>query len=154
MPLGVDCCAASTPGCCNTRPDFDIETSSSFNSRGPYDITSLMQYRADAFAIDSSHPTIKAVGPGIVVPLTNPSIPSSQDFDRICSIYSPFCPNARRCTALGCPNRCAIIPPCPGNIRCTGLPVFAPRCCEAGELNLFCRQARERCTREGCDFLL
>jgi hypothetical protein len=149
MPPGVDCCATSTPGCCNTRPNFDIESSSLFNSRGPNDITSLMQYKVDAFATDSSNPTMKAVGPGIVVPLTNPSLPSSQDFDRICSMYSPWCLKARKCTSIGCPDHCAIITPCPGNPRCSGLPVFAPRCCEAGELNFLCRQARERCTREG-----
>ena len=150
MPAGSNCCSP-VPGCCGHLSDFDIIDAPGFDWTGPYDINSTMEYRADAFALPGTDTLISA-GVGVVVPLSNIGFPSPLDFDRVCKMYAPWCPQAQACAAIDCPNHCQHIPVCDGSPICSG-----PRpkiCCGGREWNEQCDAKRRACSSAGCDFLL
>jgi len=86
MPAGATCCGAFPAGCCLQKHNFDIQTGADYS--GAYDIASIMQYRADAFAIPGTF-TLTPAAPGIVVPSMNVQTISSLDVARICKLYNP-----------------------------------------------------------------
>jgi hypothetical protein len=150
MPEGSNCCSP-VPGCCGHLGDFAILTDSAFDWTGPYDINSTMEYRADGFALPGTD-TLTPARAGVVVPVNNIGYPSPLDFDRVCKLYAPWCPQAKACAAMHCPVVCEHIPVCDGAPLCSG-----PRpllCCEGRELNQQCDAKRGACASAGCDFLL
>ena len=151
MPAGKTCCDGGLPaGCCSTIGNFNIIDTGSVDRNGPYDVTSIMQYRADAFARAGTN-TLTPAAPGVIIPTTNPSNPSTRDFNRICKLYSAFCPKAAPCRAADCPTTCAIINFCNKPSLCNS--DFAPPCCNAEELNEACLAKRAQCATMDCDFL-
>lgn len=150
MPAGSNCCSP-VPGCCGHLSDFDIIDAPGFDWTGPYDINSTMEYRADAFALPGTDTLISARA-GVVVPLSNIGFPSSLDFDRVCKMYAPWCPQAQACAAINCPNLCQHITVCDGSPICSGL---RPKiCCKGREFNEQCDAKRRACSSAGCNFLL
>jgi len=128
MPAGKTCCDTGLPtGCCSSVGNFNIRTSTSYDSSGPYDVTSIMQYSSVAFAIPGTNTLTPAVA-GVVIPSSNPSTPSARDYDRICKLYKGSCPKAISCTTAGCPAQCTVV-------------------------NQTCLDKRAQCTSLGCDFL-
>ncbi|KAF9538869.1 zincin [Agrocybe pediades] len=93
MPQGGNCCGTSYPnGCCKQKADFTVAYD--FNSAGPYDITSVMQYRANAFALPGKN-TLVAAAPGVHVPTHNIDKLSNGDIRRICQLYNDRGENCR-----------------------------------------------------------
>ncbi|KAF9546890.1 hypothetical protein CPC08DRAFT_715926, partial [Agrocybe pediades] len=87
MPFGTNCCSSSYPtGCCGQKYNFNIVYGQDYS--GPYDPYSLMQYRADAFAIPGRDTMVPA-RPGGYVPRTNPNKVSFWDLKRVCKLYAP-----------------------------------------------------------------
>jgi len=60
-----------------------------FDHSGDYRVTSIMQYRADAFAARGKI-TLEGIWPD-VVPNFNPSFPDTVNHERICKVYSQQC---------------------------------------------------------------
>jgi len=90
LPLGATCCGNLVLGCCEAASNFDTPAGVNDFS-GPYDTTSIMHYRSDAFALPGRFTMTPAV-PGVVVPVESAEQPSALDFGRICKIYKPAGP--------------------------------------------------------------
>jgi Astacin (Peptidase family M12A) len=153
MPAGQTCCAgpSSLPaGCCATVSNFAIIKGPGVDYSGPYDLTSLMQYRATAFAIAGTNTLVPARA-GLVVPAANPPNPDATDVERLCKIYRDRCPRAQACKAMGCPTDCKLFPTCQNSPRCSDRTV--PRCCDAVVDNAECKLQRNDCKKANCNFL-
>lgn len=79
------CCVPST--CCGYACQFTIDTTQDWN--GPYRLTSIMQYRADAFAKPGTFTL--ADRPPEMVPRSNLPFPDIKDYQRVCDIFSKEC---------------------------------------------------------------
>ncbi|KAF4615156.1 hypothetical protein D9613_003380 [Agrocybe pediades] len=80
MPRGGTCCGSYPSGCCKHKFNFDIAYG--MDSSGPYDIRSVMQYRADSFALPGRKTLVPAVR-GVRVPTHNIDQLSYWDIRRI-----------------------------------------------------------------------
>ncbi|KAF2500809.1 zincin [Lophium mytilinum] len=154
MPPGVTCCsgAAIPAGCCGNLGNFNVLTAPNLDSRGIYDVNSIMEYRADAFALPGTL-TITPVNPNVIVPASNVANPDTIDFNRVCKMYGGNCPKAIECRNLGCPTSCRPTLKCTNNPRCHS--EFPPDCCFPGvdEGDLSCAAKKLQCARKGCGFL-
>ena len=152
MPPGKTCCDSGLPdGCCRMVGNFDIFTTG--DSSGPYDIDSIMQYTANAFAIGMTQTLISADPSRITVPTWGKSNPSARDFERICKLYSGQCPKAISCRAAGCPAFCTSIKSCVGSFLCTAVK-NPPKCCDPKYIVVDdCMLRSERCDSLGCKSL-
>lgn len=93
MPTGKTCCdsLSSLPtGCCSTIRNFGIISALIADSTGTYDVSSIMQYRSNAFAKPGTN-TFEAAAPGVVIPTSNPGNPSIRDYTRLCKLYREQC---------------------------------------------------------------
>ena len=153
MPVGKTCCDSGIPpGCCSKAGNFNILSGPSFDASGSYDIHSIMQYRANAFATPRTN-TLTPAAPGIVVPPTNPSAIDSTDANRICRLYSAKCVLFFSCLEAQCPSTCIPIPHCNKPSLCNDPVLDPPPCCDPVDA-AFCQRDRERCSAMGCDSLL
>lgn len=151
MPAGKMCCSTGIPaGCCGNAANFNILSGPTFDAAGNYDIHSIMEYRANGFALPGKD-TLTPVAPGIVIPVDNPSAIDSTDSTRICKIYKSICPRARACMAASCPSNCVPVPRCNKPGLC-GNPGRAPPCCFP-VTHTECAQKISACRARGCDFL-
>ena len=154
MPAGKTCCSASTgipATCCGYAGNFNILSGPTFDAAGTYDVHSIMQYRANGFALPGTN-TLTPVAPGITIPVSNPSAIDSTDATRICKIYASSCPRARECVAANCPSKCVPVPRCNKPSLCDN-PANSPPCCDGPVTAADCAREREACTAKGCDFL-
>jgi Astacin (Peptidase family M12A) len=118
----VSCCGPTS--CCGLACQFNIDNSATLDHSGPYRTTSIMQYRADAFA-KSGTVTLEGIPPE-VVPVSNPAMPDIVDYQRICKIYNQQCPPppspCPTCNPTSGLNKCDITTSCittsPGNNHC------------------------------------
>ncbi|KAF2258709.1 zincin [Lojkania enalia] len=147
MPSGKTCCSTNLPSpCCKSRSNFAIINNG--DASGAYDVGSVMQYRSNAFA-KSGKKTLVPAKSGVVVPASNPGVPSKGDFERLCKIYNEQCDKAKTCRQNGCPVSCPNIRPCASQRMCTGAPE-PPFCCFAAVENALCQQRKRKCQSLGC----
>ncbi|KAH8672130.1 hypothetical protein BGZ60DRAFT_430549 [Tricladium varicosporioides] len=83
LPAYPACCGGgigATDECCADWHNYDADTSSIYNTYGPYDCKSIMHYGAS----DVLHSTAQCT--------IDPSLtPTQGDYDAVCQIYSSFC---------------------------------------------------------------
>jgi len=154
MPIGKTCCDSGIPsGCCSKAGHFNVLLGPSFDASGGYDVHSIMQYRANAFAKPRTN-TLTPAAPGIVIPSTNPSAIDSTDAGRICRLYSARCMLFRSCQDAGCPSTCQPVKPCNKPSLCNNpIDSVDPPCCHPVSPEI-CERERRRCSTMGCDVFL
>ncbi|KDR69172.1 hypothetical protein GALMADRAFT_923492 [Galerina marginata CBS 339.88] len=150
MPAGKTCCSSGIPaGCCTLASNFNVLSGFEDDATGAYDIKSIMQYVASAFALPGTN-TLTSNAPGVVVPVSAPNAITTTDSNRMCKIYSGQCAKARSCTLSGCPSKCVPVKRCNKIGICGQRP--PPPCCFPVSVQT-CNSKRAACTKKGCDFL-
>jgi len=97
LPIGKTCCDHKDedfPGeCCQLMSNFDplkAGPGTFIDADGPYDIMSVMHYRADGFGLNHTV-TLVSKDPRTPVPLVARDEPSKADVARLCARYSKEC---------------------------------------------------------------